>query len=265
MKNVVGYVRISSASQIDNTSIETQKEKIEMHCKLYDFNLVKIFIDEAKSAKEESKREGYNSMLDYVLDEEHNINAIVVFKNDRLHRSLYNLLKMIYKLQENKIDLISVTEQFDTGTAQGMLFIQMLGSFSEFERKIINERTKNGRISKGKNEQYAGGRIAFGYELVNNSELKIKEEEAAVIKDIFKLRSKGMSLSKIGEKYKMAKQRIDYIIKNPLYRGVYEYNGLKEKNNIIIQVEPIVSTYMWNKANKTTKPKTIKSFNVNMN
>ena len=68
MKNVVAYVRVSSASQIENTSIETQIEKIELHCKLHDIEINKIFKDEGISAKDTENRSSYNKMLEYILD-----------------------------------------------------------------------------------------------------------------------------------------------------------------------------------------------------
>lgn len=56
---------------------------------------------------------------------------------------------MIKILKEFKVDLVSITEMFDTSTAQWMLFLQMLGYFSEFERQLIVERTRSGRGAKG--------------------------------------------------------------------------------------------------------------------
>ena len=83
------------------------------------------------------------------------IDMIIVYKNDRIHRSLYNLLAMIYELQNYEVALVSVTEMFDTSTPQGMLFLQMLGSFAEFERAVINERTRNGRIARLNENKWA--------------------------------------------------------------------------------------------------------------
>ena len=65
MKKIVSYLRISSASQIDNTSIETQNEKIELYCKLNNIEIVKTYIDEGLSAKT-SDRPSYNEMLNFI-------------------------------------------------------------------------------------------------------------------------------------------------------------------------------------------------------
>lgn len=249
MKRVVAYVRISSQSQIDNTSIETQLDKIELHCKLHDIEIVKLFKEEGISAKN-TERPSYTEMIDFVTNKENRIDGIIAYKGDRMHRSLKNLLIMIEDvLIPNNINFVSVTEQFDTSTAQGMLMVQMMGSFSEFERKIINERTKSGRIAKGKNELYVGGRVPYGYTLIDSDRLTLNYEEAEVIKEIFKLRTKGVSLSKIGKVVGMSKERVFHILRNQIYIGNYKYNGSVEKNKISFKVPHIVSNYIWNKAN----------------
>ena len=249
MKNVVAYVRVSSQSQIENTSIETQIEKIELHCKLHDINIIKIFKDEGISAKD-IERPSYSEMIDYILDKNNNIDSVIVYKSDRLHRSLKNLLITIEDIFiPNHISFISITEQFNTSNAQGMLFLQMLGSFAEFERKIINERTRSGRLSKGKAELYMGGRVPFGYTLVDNDRLTLNYDEVDTIKDIFKMRTKGISIGKIALKHNMSKSKIHYILNNKVYMGIYNYNGKKEKNKVSFKIPPIVSNYIWNKAN----------------
>lgn len=228
MKRIVSYLRISSASQIDNTSIEMQKEKIELYCKLNNIEIINTYIDEGFSAKS-SDRPSYNEMIDFVSDKDNKVDAVVVYKADRIHRSLKHLMIMIDYLKEIDVNFISITEQFDSSTAQGLLFLQMIGSFSEFERKLIVERTHSGRISKGHKNLFPGGRVPFGYTLIDNDKLIVNDFEATVIKDIFKLRSKGLPLGKIGEKFNFSRQRVHYIISNPIYIGKYIYDGKVEK------------------------------------
>ena len=246
-KRAVGYCRISTLMQVDNTSLKDQEEKIRMYAKLHDIVIDEMFIDKAVSGKSTDRPE-YDKMMDYV--KENDIDMIIVYKNDRIHRSLYNLLAMIYELQEYEVALVSVTEMFDTSTPQGMLFLQMLGSFAEFERAIINERTRNGRIARLNENKWVGGKPAFGYEITKDGRFAVNQYEAEIVKDIFKLRSKGLSLSKIGDKYGFSKQKIDYILKNKNYIGMFEYHGKEEKNDVVIEIEPIISRYMWNKVNR---------------
>ena len=249
-KRAVGYCRISTTMQLDNTSLKDQEEKIRMYAKLHDIVIDKVFIDEALSGKSTDRPQYYN-MMDYIKTND--IDMIIVYKNDRIHRSLYNLLSMIYELQEYEVALVSVTEMFDTSTPQGMLFLQMLGSFAEFERAIINERTRNGRIARLNENKWVGGKPSLGYKVNKYGQFEIDEEESKIVKDIFKLRSKGISLAKIGDKYGFSKQKVDYILKNKNYIGLFEYYSKKDHNNIVMEIEPIVSRYMWNKVNPKKK------------
>ncbi|MGL5714354.1 MAG: recombinase family protein [Paraclostridium sp.] len=255
MKNIVAYTRVSSTSQIDNTSLEMQLEKIKGYCSLYNINLIKVFSDEGLSAST-TARAKYNDMMEFVTNKENLIDGIIVYKADRVHRSLKNLMIMIDALNDIDVSFLSITEQFDTSTAQGLLFLQMLGSFSEFERKLIAERTKSGRISNGEKKLHAGGRIPFGYSIVEGEKrLTINYEEAEIIKDIFKARCKGSSFNTIAKQYQTTKQRINYIVKNKVYIGIYDYHGKKEKNKIRFEVPRIVTDYTYNKANSINKTK----------
>lgn len=249
MKRAVSYMRVSTLTQIDNTSFEVQAEKIELHCKLHDIELVDVFKDEGISAKGFEARDDYNRMIDFVSDKSNEIDMILVYKADRIHRSLKNLMIMIDFLQEIEVDFISITEQFDTSTAQGLLFLQMLGSFSEFERKVIAERTKSGRLANGKKHVHPGGKPPIGFKL-ENKVYKVDEKEAQVIREIFRLRSKGLSLKAIGNEVGMSKQRVHYILKNQMYKGKFIYDGEVEHNNISYNVDRIVSDYIFNKVNK---------------
>lgn len=249
MKRAVSYMRVSTLTQIDNTSFEVQAEKIELHCKLHDIELIDVFKDEGISAKGFEARDDYNRMIDFVSDKSNEIDMILVYKADRIHRSLKNLMIMIDFLQEIEVDFISITEQFDTSTAQGLLFLQMLGSFSEFERKVIAERTKSGRLANGKKHVHPGGKPPIGFKL-ENKVYKVDEKEAQVIREIFRLRSKGLSLKAIGNEVGMSKQRVHYILKNQMYRGKFIYDGEVEHNNISYNVDRIVSDYIFNKVNK---------------
>jgi DNA invertase Pin-like site-specific DNA recombinase len=260
VQNAVGYVRVSSDIQIDNTSIEMQIEKVKDYCRLYNIELKKVFIDEGQSGSN-IDRKGYNDMIAYISNPDNDINAMIVYKADRLHRKLKNLLEMIEQLEALEVAFISITENFDTSTSQGMLFLQMIGSFSEFERKIINERTKGGRVKKASSDKFAGGRVPYGYKLINSDTLEVEPEEAEHIKQIYHLRKEGQSLSRIAKEINAAgsktkngkewnKQAIDYVLKNETYTGSYTYDGEQEQNNISFKIPKIISRQLFNKVNE---------------
>lgn len=246
---ICSYLRVSTSSQLDNTSIDSQRKKVEGFCSYNDHELVQEFIDEAKSGGSINKRPSYNEMMDFIRANKSEIDAIVVYKADRIHRSIKNLMTMIDELQELEVDFISLTESFDTSTPQGRLFLQMLGSFSEFERALINERTQGGRVAKAESGKYTGGTVPFGYKVIGG-QFVINEEEANIVREIFKKRSKGLSTVKIAKEYGFSKQRVQYILKNESYTGRYTYNGKKEKNKINLQIPQIISDYLYKKVNR---------------
>jgi DNA invertase Pin-like site-specific DNA recombinase len=261
---VVGYARVSTDIQSDNTSIEYQVEKIRNYCKLYEYELLQVFIDNGKTGSDVECRDEYKKMMEYIADPPNKVNAVVVLKADRIHRKLLNLLVMIENvLNPMGIAFKSITENFDTSTSQGMMFLQMIGSFAEFERKVINERTRSGRIKTASDGAYAGGEPAFGYKAIEG-ELVTDVHRASIVKKVFKLYSEGASMGDIAErlnrtkiptktgKGKWTKQHISYILGNQTYLGIYKYNGKVEKNGIINknQVPAIISKQLWNRAQK---------------
>lgn len=264
---VVGYARVSTDTQTDNTSIEVQVEKIQEYCKLYDYDLVNVFIDNGKTGSSVEEREAYQEMMQYVSDKSNKVNAVVVLKADRIHRKLLNLLLMIENiLNPLEIAFKSITENFDTSTSQGMMFLQMIGTFAEFERKTINERTKGGRIKTASERKYAGGEPAYGYMAVDGK-ISIDIHRASIVKKVFKLYSEGASMGNIAErlnrikiptktgKGKWTKQNISYILGNQTYLGIYRYDGKLEKNGIRNkgQVPAVISKQLWNKVQKRKK------------
>lgn len=257
-KKVVGYIRVSSESQVENTSISDQENRIRLYCELHNFELVHIYSDEGKSGSNTDLREEYQKMLEFTINPNNGITAIIVNKIDRIHRSGKNLLIMVEdQLEPNGIAFVSITEQFDTSTPMGKLFLAMLGSFAEFERATINARTKGGRIAKAKKNGYAGGSIAFGYILVDKEKftLEVHPQNSKVVKTIFIARLKGDSMETIAKYLNISnilhdgklwnKQAISYILNNRIYCGNYQYNGKKEKNGIDYFVPMIIDGNLW--------------------
>ncbi len=267
IKSVIGYVRISSDSQKDNTSIAEQKKRIQAYCTSQGWKLKEIFIDEAKSGSKIDERVEYVKMLEIAQEKSNQVDAIVVFKSDRIHRHLKNLLIMIEDdLQPHDIAFISVSENFDTSTPQGMLTLQMLGSFAEFERNLINERTRSGRVVTAKSGKYAGGKIPYGYTIVDGK-FTVNELEAKLVRQMFQMYSEGKSYGVIAKYISLLQKHskddsgssdaskiwsrtsICYILRNTAYTGLLTYDGKKEKNQIQVKasIPTIVSKQLFNK------------------
>jgi DNA invertase Pin-like site-specific DNA recombinase len=125
---LVGYARVSTNEQI----LDLQKDALEK------IGCIKIFSDVVSGAKEE--RKGLQEALEYVREGD----TLVVWRLDRLGRSLKHLIETITRLNERKIGFKSITENIDTTTSGGKLVFHIFGALAEFERDIIKDRTKAG-------------------------------------------------------------------------------------------------------------------------
>jgi len=96
--------------------------------------------------------------MEYLADHRVELESVVVLKMDRVHRNQLNLLQFIkVELAELNMDFVNITESFDTSTMIGRIMLGVLSTFGEFEREVINERTKSGRLSIALKNKYAGG------------------------------------------------------------------------------------------------------------
>jgi len=239
MKQAVVYLRVSSQTQIENTSLDNQLSKIQGYCKAYDYSIAKVYKDNGISGKAIDHRQQYNNMLEFIKS--NNIDALIVFKSDRIHRKLKNLLIMIEDILEPaNTSFVSITEQFDTSTSQGKLFLQMIGSFGEFEGSLINERTRDGRLKTATENKHAGGEVPYGYEKIKGV-IKIDPGTAEIVQTIYSLYNSKKSLGTIKMELDLrgcttkrgksfSRPSIHYILRNKTYTGCYSYNGKKEKN-----------------------------------
>jgi len=140
MQRVAAYTRVSINEQTDGYGRDTQPTKIKQWADLNDAEVADWYADTASGG--DTERPGLQSLPDLVREGEYD--AVLVYKADWLSRSLKDLLTIIDDvLEPSGTAFISVTEQFDTSTPSGRLFLQMIGSFSEFERPLITERMRD--------------------------------------------------------------------------------------------------------------------------
>ena len=175
------------------------------------------------------------------------INMVIVYKLDRLSRSLVDFVQLLKFFDEHGVAFASVTQPIDTSTSTGKLMLHILSSFAEFERELISERTRDKMCAARKRGKWTGGVAPLGYRVdKENKKLIIDPESAKVVKEIFDLYLKGNSTLKIvqifnekgyktkripckngktiGEvKYSVA--RIQWMLRHPVYMGKASYNG----------------------------------------
>ena len=116
------------------------------------------------------------------------VDVIVVYKIDRLSRSLLDFAKLMQTFEERRVSFVSVTQQFNTASSMGRLILNVLLSFAQFEREIIGERTRDKIAATRRKGKWSGGRPILGYDLDRERrKLVINEEEATLVRGIFQL------------------------------------------------------------------------------
>lgn len=127
------------------------------------------------------------------------VQAVVIYKLDRLSRKQRDTMTIIEDIfLENDVDLVSLNETLDTSTPWGRAMIGILSSFNQMESENIQMRTAMGKEAKATKGGYAGGKPPLGYKSVNG-ELVVVEEEAEIVRLIYKLRKDGMTMVNIAE------------------------------------------------------------------
>ena len=184
---VIGYARTSTSAQDKAETIQIQITEIEKFAKTNNLELVKIFKDGGVSGSL-AKRKGLAELYEFIASHK-DIEAIIIFKLDRLGRELRIQENLLHDFQNNHdLDIISVKEK-DLGgdDPTRVLMRQILGSFAEYEKSIIALRMSLGRIKKAKSDGYAGGSPSFGYSAKNKS-LIINQNQADIVKKIYHMK-----------------------------------------------------------------------------
>ncbi len=114
------------------------------------------------------------------------VDVVVVYKVDRLSRSLLDFGRLMELFTKHSVAFVSVTQQIDTSTSMGRLMLNVLLSFAQFERELVSERTRDKIAATRKKGKYAGGRPILGYD-TKETRLVVNPDEAERVRAIFKL------------------------------------------------------------------------------
>jgi site-specific DNA recombinase len=116
------------------------------------------------------------------------LDCVVVYKVDRLSRSLLDFTRMLSVFEKHKVSFVAVTQQFNTSTSLGRLTLNILLSFAQFERELIGERTRDKMSAARRKGKWVGGCPVLGYDVdPGGGRLVVNEEEAERVRAIFAL------------------------------------------------------------------------------
>jgi len=126
------------------------------------------------------------------------VDCVVVYKVDRLSRSLLDFARIMEIFQDHHASFVSVTQQFNTSTSMGRLMLNVLLSFAQFEREIIGERTRDKLAAARRRGKWIGGQPVLGYDIDREKKrLVVNKGEAKLVKQIFGLYIKAESMDAV--------------------------------------------------------------------
>src|SRR3989344_4304618 len=142
-KKAVIYIRVSSEEQVENFSLKTQEEICRRDAKYKGYEIAEVFREEGKSAKTITGRPTLVNMLDYCRKNKRQIQAIFVYRLDRLSRQTSDYLAIRARLITYGISIVSATEPTGNSPTEKLLET-VLASFAQHDNDVRSERTKNG-------------------------------------------------------------------------------------------------------------------------
>lgn len=261
------YTRKSTNARLDHevNSLVTQREICSAYIKSQQYKgwieLPERYDDGGQSGSGLDRPALVRLMQDI---ENGKVDIVVVYKIDRLTRSLFDFVRLIESLDRRKIALVSISQAFDTSDSMGRMILNILLTFSQFERELIAERARDGIRTRKRHGKIHGGRPPFGYVATPNG-IEIDEKEADIVRFIFAefLRTRryaavmravreadcrsSLKRLKNGE-FKggkpMSAGAVYSVLQNPMYIG--EIKG--HEQNYRGEHQPIISAETWEAA-----------------
>lgn len=166
--------------------------------------------------------------------EAHKVDVVVIYKIDRLSRSICDFTALSAKFEAWGVSLVAVTQQIDTSTSAGRMMLNILMTFAQYEREVIAERIRDKFAASKRKGMWMGGTVPFGYR-AENRKLVIVPEEAEVVRFVFRryaeLRSprhvalelNGSGTLKRGRKWTVP--LLEKMLRRSVYVGKVEYKG----------------------------------------
>jgi site-specific DNA recombinase len=186
------------------------------------------------------------------------IDLVIVYRIDRLSRSLLDFAKVVDFFDKHKVTFVSVTESFNTADSVGRLMLNIILSFAQYERELAGERIREKIAASRKQGLWMGSRVPLGYD-AKEKKLIVNEREAELVKHIFesfvemrsitavtrKLNKEGCRTKeyKSGGEKEFKKATVKGILTNPTYIGFVSHKGTLYKG----KHEAIIDQELWNK------------------
>jgi site-specific DNA recombinase len=200
------YTRVSTEHGLDQdfNSLDAQYEAASAYIKSQahaGWTLIRSRYDDGGYSGGSTDRPDLQKLLDDIRSRK--IDVIVVYKVDRLTRSLADFAKLVELFDAHGVSFVSVTQQFNTTTSMGRLTLNVLLSFAQFEREVTSERIRDKIAASKRKGIWVGGTLPLGYEM-KDGKIAIVEEEAELVRLIFR---RYLELGSVNELLRDLKER----------------------------------------------------------
>lgn len=241
------YAR-QSVDRADSISIESQIEFCRYELKGEPY---KVYADRGYSGKN-TDRPAFGEMMRDM--ENGTIRRVVVYKLDRISRSILDFSRMMERFEANRVEFVSTTEKFDTSSPMGRAMLNICIVFAQLERETIQKRVADAYYSRSQKSFYMGGRVPYGFRLspttvdgVRTSMYAVNEEEAKQVRLIYELYAKpecscgdiarclqANGMLKNGKPW--VRTRLAEILRNPVYvrADLAVYRFYRDRGTVIV-------------------------------
>ena len=252
------YIRVSTTEQAEfGYSLKAQEELCRDFATRNSYSILKIFIEKGESAKTTNRTE-LNNMLSFIKSNKVKVNALIIYKMDRLSRDVYDSLSIRILLKRLNIDLKSVTEPFDDSPF-GIFTANLFSSIAQLDNDIRSERTRLGMAQAIKEGRWLwNAPIGYTFKYINQKSYLFPDDKADIVKKIFSDFISGKKQFEIVEGLKesgiiLTRQNLNNILRNYLYIGKIK---TKSVDYIVTGVhEPLIDEITFYKVQDILNPK----------
>ncbi len=268
------YTRKSSEEGLEQNfnSLHAQRQACEAFIRSQageGWRLVKNPYDDGGFSGATMDRPALKALLTQI--KEKRIDVVVVYKVDRLTRSLADFAKIVEIFDAHGVSFVAVTQQFNTTTSMGRLTLNVLLSFAQFEREVTGERIRDKIAASKQKGMWMGGTVPLGYD-VRDHRLLVNPKEAATVRLIFQryieLRSVRQVRDELDRRSIVSKQRVSKsgarsggvrfgrgalyeMLVNPIYVGEIRHKRVSHPG----QHEAIIERSLWQRVQELLKPR----------
>lgn len=223
------YTRKSTSEGLDSdfNTLDAQREAAELYIRSQagqGWTIVPTHYDDGGFTGGNMDRPALQRLLDDI--ERGQIDMVVVYKVDRLSRSLLDFSRLVERFEKKKVGFVSITQHFDTSTSMGRLVLNVLLSFAQFERELISERTRDKIQAARRRGKWTGGQVCLGYRVdPDRRALVAVPEEAELVRLIFDMYLRTYSVGRIAARLnEMGHAQKRHVSKDGRTRGGGRWN-----------------------------------------